>query len=79
MKFLMHENCLDACIEVLKMQYRDDKRIILKARWWTLGYTGNPWVLNYNFQTIKIKLSDWNKWHNITPRLNIPRTKPGLP
>lgn len=77
--FWMHENGMDVCIEVLKVQYRDSKRVILKARWWNLGYTGNPWVIFPRPETLKLKPEDLSKWHNITGKMLTPRKASGMP
>lgn len=77
MKLYMHRNAMDLCIQVLKIQYRDSRRIKLKVRWWNLGYTGNPWPLE--MERIEIKTSDWLNWRPLsfedfnTPRAHVGR------
>lgn len=77
--FYMHENGMDCCLEIMRIQYSDSKRVIIKARWWNLGYSGNPWPIFPQFETVKIKAEDRPKWKNITHLMNIPRKKSGLP
>jgi len=80
MIFYMHKNAMDVCIEVLKVQYQDDKRIKLKVRWWNLGYAGEPYAL-FGDSTDKLTLSkdNWLEWVNITDQINNKREHPGLP
>lgn len=77
--FWMHENGMDCCIEVIRVQYSDQKRIIVKARWWNLGYTGNPWLIDPRVETIKLNRQDLSKWHNITNKMTTPRKASGMP
>lgn len=72
--FYMHENCLDVCIEVLKIQYKDSKRVKLKVNWVNLGYVGKPFILQFN-RNIEIKREDLVKWKNIDDILYVPRYK----
>lgn len=80
MIFYMHKNAMDVCIEVLKVQYQDDKRIKLKVRWWNLGYVGEPYTL-FGDSTDRLTLSkdNWLEWVNITDRISNKREQPGLP
>lgn len=75
----MHESCFDAFLEVLEVPYQDDKRILIRARWWNLGYTGNPWCLGMGADTVEIARSDLTKWKNINSAVTSVRTKPGVP
>lgn len=77
--FWMHENGMDCCIEVLRIQYSDQKRVKVKARWWNLGYTGNPWLIDPKIETIELKRADLPKWHNITHKMHTPRKASGMP
>lgn len=76
--FWMHENCKDVCIELLKFWQFKAGFYTLKVRWWVLGYTGNPYYSDVQ-ETIEIKKEDWKKWHDITNRMQVKRSKPGLP
>lgn len=70
--FYMHANAMDCCIEIIKVQYRDSKRIKARVRWWNLGFTGNAWVLRFN-DPIEISTSELPNWKQINPlthRLN---------
>lgn len=80
----MHENSLDICFEVLRVQFMNHKKVIVKAICWNLGYSGNPWIVpwgtNVNGQfTLEIKRSDLAKYSNITSKMNNKRVKSGLP
>lgn len=68
--YYMHENCMDVCLQIIKVPYRDDKRVKVKAVWVNLGYTGNPYT---------ILKEDLKHWKNITSKIHDKRTKPGLP
>lgn len=82
--FWMHENAMDVCIEIIKVQYGDQKRTKFKVRWWNLGYTGNPWLIPYPDQfarpsVLELQNKDFSKWHNITHKMHTPRKASGLP
>lgn len=77
--FWMHENGMDVCIEVKRVQYSDSKRLKLKVLWWNLGYSGNPFLIYYNEQKVEILKKDLHKWHGISGKVFQKRTSPGLP
>lgn len=51
---------MDLAIEVLKTQYRDEKRIKVKVQWWNLGWTDQ--VYPFKREKIEIKVEDIKKW-----------------
>lgn len=55
-----HESCTDAFIEVMKIQYRDAKRIKVRVIWWTGGAT-RDWPSGC-VETIEIQREDLPKW-----------------
>lgn len=78
--FYMHENAMDVCIEILRLQYTDAKRVKLKIRWWNLGYVGNPFCIDARGATITIKASDIHKWKYLNSQHFLhKRRKPGFP
>lgn len=77
--FWMHKSCLDAFIEVIKVKPRDSKHVRVRARWWVLGYTGNPWCTDIYPKTISIPADDLDKWVDIGTRVTNVRTRPGVP
>lgn len=77
--YYMHENCMDVCLQIIKVPYRDDKRVKVKAVWVNLGYTGNPYVIHPQPSSYTILKEDLKHWKNITSKIHDKRTKPGLP
>ena len=78
--FYMHENAMDVCLEVISVSHSDLKRINVKARWWNLGYVGNPYCITPQIETITIDNADALKWHTLTNRqLHTARLAPGFP
>ena len=76
--FYMHKDAMDVCMEVVRIPYRDNKRYRLKIRWWNLGYTGNPWLLDPMLFSLTIFKTDAH-WIYINNLMNKKRLKPGLP
>lgn len=64
--YYKHKNCMDVCIEILKIQFRNDKKLKARVTWWNLGYTGNPWVIHHNVP-IEIQGKDLADWEEIDP------------
>lgn len=58
--YYKHERSMDLVMEVLKTQYRDEKRIKVKVRWWNLGWTGNAWT--FGQEKLEIQVSDLKNW-----------------
>ena len=77
--FWMHEDAMDVCIEVKRIQYSNTNKLVLKILWWNLGYSGNPFLLYYNPQTVTILRKDLHKWHGINGKFYQKRTAPGMP
>lgn len=71
-RYYMHENCLDICVYVIR--FKDNNPIVL---WINLGYVGKPFMTS-NMET-ELTINDINKWHDITEKINVPRTASGLP
>jgi len=77
--FYMHKNAMDVCVEVVKVTYQDSERIKLKVRWWTLGYSGTPF-LTYDGQVKNVTIENPNDWVCLTrDQVNQKRLSPGLP
>lgn len=55
-----HENCTDSFIEIMKVQYHDNKRVKVRVIWWTIGTT-RSWPSGL-IETIEIKREDLAKW-----------------
>lgn len=64
--YYMHKDEMDCFIEILRSQYQDSKRFKGRARWWNLGFTGNPWVIREN-DPIEIRVKDIKNWIPINP------------
>lgn len=62
-----HENCTDSFIEVIKIQYYDEKRVKARVLWWTQGQT-KCWPTGH-VETIEIQRQDLPKWKEFTPYL----------
>jgi hypothetical protein len=75
----MHEKSLDVCLEVVRIQYQDMKRMKIRGRWWNLGYSGEPFNLNNNLVTVEIQSKDFKAWHDIQSTMMTKRTAPGRP
>lgn len=63
--FWLHERFMDVFIEVLRVQYRDAKRIRLRVRWWNRGASGNPFPIRMN-DPITIQTKDLKHWRQCT-------------
>lgn len=58
--FWTHEKFMDVAIEILKVQYQDEKRAKLKIHWWNRGWVGEPFR---PFPTPnKLKITDFSGW-----------------
>lgn len=64
--YYVHKNFMDVAIEVVKIQYRNDRRTKLKIRWYNRGWVGQPFEL-YGMRptTISVKHTDINNWVKI--------------
>jgi DsbC/DsbD-like thiol-disulfide interchange protein len=78
-RFLMHENAMDVCIEVVDSLELKPGVLTWKVYWWNLGYSGTPFKITLNLDTIEIKASNRHRWKYIEDKMYTPRTKPGLP
>lgn len=78
--YWMHTNAMDVFIEVVRIQYQDNKRLKLKVRWWNLGYVGRPYCITYRPDTVTINFRDQFKWLPLTvSQLETIRKQPGFP
>ena len=66
--FYIHEAAKDVFIEIMKIQYADDKRVKAKVNIWNLGFTGNPWVILGN-QNVVFDTSRLNEWRFFMPEV----------
>lgn len=78
-EFYMHSRAMDVCIEVVDViQGVDYQRIT--AFFWVLGYTGKPWLADFESKTIKIFDKASDEWKHIDYELlTQARTKAGPP
>ena len=58
-----HRNCLDIDIEVLKVMFRDSKRVKLKIQY---IYQRNGLSLGFPPQRVEINKSDFENWSMVT-------------
>ena len=70
---------MDVCLEVAKIRYQSENKVTLKARWWVLGYTGNPYPVSREFRTINLTRSNYGNFVDISDKINKIRTNPGMP
>ena len=76
MKFIMHKNSMDVAFEIVRTQYQDSRRLILKGYWINLGYMGYPFALT-RVVTLKLKRKDYKaNWKEINPIIK--RIRPGI-
>jgi hypothetical protein len=79
MKTIMHKNFLDVAFEVHKLGKYKPGFYHLKGFWINLGYTGNPWRIS-DRETIVLAEEDYKtNWIDVSGKLNIARTKSGIP
>lgn len=73
--FLMHKNAMDVCIEVT---FKNAHRTYI--RYWNLGYTGKPWLVDGEEYVIPTDELNTDNWNLITPeQLTTARVNAGLP
>ncbi len=78
MRILMHENAMDICFVVDRLQYKGPTKTIYKGGWYNLGYMGAPFLL-YNNIKLQIPASS-SQWRYLTPgQFYTKRSKPGVP
>ena len=65
-QFYIHKRSLDCFILVTKVQYRDEKRIKIKCNWFTMGFTGNSWCVQYGSKA-EIPLENLKDWDYFNP------------
>jgi len=76
----MHKNAMDVGIEVKKINYKSPDNLNISVNWVNLGYAGAPYrPYGDMIQEILIPVEQKSDWINITNKLNIKRTKPGIP
>lgn len=68
--FYKHKNNVDVFIEVIKVQYRDAKRIKARVNFYNQGYTNNPWIILHN-QPIIIVAEQFTNWVEIYPEIKL--------
>lgn len=61
-KYISHPKFRDVFIEIVKITYRDNKRVKCKIRWWNKGCTGNPWLLFPESHNYEFTLEKWNEF-----------------
>ena len=77
-RFYMHKNGMDVCLHVLSRVYTGTTKLKFKARWVNLGYTGSPWTV-WPACRIEIQKRAVNDWKDVTSKISIPRSQPGVP
>lgn len=79
MSFYMHKNAMDCCIQVGSVRHRDPSQLVVAFRFFNLGYSGKPWPLS-GYLVQEFDSSDFlMNWVNISDKVNLKRTKPGVP
>lgn len=61
-KFYMHRRMKDVCIEVAKFKDQTVRHVMLQVRYWNLGYTGRPWLIDDRLSIIFINTQDIPDW-----------------
>ena len=62
-KFLTHPQFRDILMEVVKITYRDEKRVKAKVNWWNRGFDGtSPWPLFAEPETREFTLAKWREF-----------------
>jgi len=60
-----HPHFRDVFIEIVRIQYRDEKRVKAKIRWWNRGYKGlNPYAIS-GIETFTFTNEKWNELINV--------------
>jgi hypothetical protein len=82
--YYMHRHCLDVCIENLGQVDETEDSLTLKVMYLNLGYMGSPYILPYPnkyniISHIRIKKENVNNWVDISDKITVKRTSPGLP
>lgn len=73
--FMMHKNAMDVCLEV---SFKNGHLTYVK--YWNLGYSGKPWLLDSNEYIIHTEVLNSDDWNILTPeQLTTPRANSGLP
>lgn len=57
-----HERFMDVFIEVLKVQYQDEKRAKMIVVWWNKGWEGNPWPISLR---TRLKITNFKGWRQV--------------
>ncbi len=70
--YLVHDSFKDVFIEVLR-RYRFPHYHKMRVRFWNLGFTNNPWIVDD--RNIRIMDAEWKRWATFDP--NKPWTHPG--
>ena len=61
----MHDNAMDVCCYVVSVNNDGSSNVL----WYNLGYTGRPWLINGEVQTIWIN----GLWRDISAMIHRPR------
>lgn len=76
----MHKKAMDVAIEVKKINYKSPDNLSISVSWINLGYQGEPFKPNGDMvQEVLIPIDQKFDWIDITEKMNIKRTKPGVP
>lgn len=78
MKIIMHENSMDVAVAI-EEELQTPTHWHVFGFWVNLGCTGKAWLIDNEPVNLSITRDAVAKWHDITDRVNLPRTKPGLP
>lgn len=80
-EFYMHQNALDTCIEIAKIE-EDAPLPTYRVRWWNLGYMGRPFMIEPPSRTYRVIIGpkEAAQWTLLSlEAMTNPRTLPGLP
>jgi hypothetical protein len=61
--FWVHKEFKDVMCEVLRVYRVNPRYMKVKVRWWNRGFTGNPWIIDYKPQTLKIPYQTVKDWY----------------
>lgn len=64
--FYKHKAFKDVFIEILRVQYVDEKRTKARVIWWNMGYVGEPYMIHRN-EPIIIKKEQYENWVRFSP------------
>jgi len=58
---LTHQRFMDVFIEIIRVTYKDDKRVKGKLVWWNRSQTGCPFVIS-TMQNFEFTREKWNEF-----------------